>query len=229
MWEHRREFVAGLTAIGEAMDLVEATPGLTVLSDAADATSSGASGDSTCLLRAILTRQWDQRCLLAVVDAPAARKAYGAGVGAEIDLRIGGTLDPGRHAALDAHVAVEGLFGGRFAYENGTREDGGPTAVVRSGCCTILITTRPVYVVGQAVYRYHGLEPGDFDVVVVKSPNGFRTYYRDIAERIVAVDCPGSTSANLQSLPYRRCRRPMFPLDEVGVFEPVVQYIEPGR
>ena len=34
-----------------------------------------------------------------------------------------------------------------------------------------------------------------------------------IAPRIVPVDAPGSTSANLRTLPYRHCPRPIFPLD----------------
>ena len=53
----------------------------------------------------------------------------------------------------------------------------------------------------------------DFALVVAKSPNGFRTWYESIAERIVAVDAPGSTSANLHSLPYVKCQRPMYPLE----------------
>jgi microcystin degradation protein MlrC len=77
-----------------------------------------------------------------------------------------------------------------------------------------LVTTRPVFVVGRRVFQQHGLEPELFDLVVLKSPNGFRTWYEAIARRIVAVDVPGSTSADLRSLPYSRCRRPIFPLDD---------------
>ena len=66
---------------------------------------------------------------------------------------------------------------------------------------------------GRRLFLSHGLDPRDFDIVVLKSPNGFRTHYQDIAARIVAVDVPGSTSANLHSLPYRNCVRPIFPLD----------------
>ncbi len=53
----------------------------------------------------------------------------------------------------------------------------------------------------------------NFDLVVAKSPNGFRTWYESIASLIVPVDAPGSTSANLKSLPFQRCLRPIFPLD----------------
>ena len=42
-----------------------------------------------------------------------------------------------------------------------------------------------------------------------------------ICKRIVAVDCPGSTSANLRSLPYKNVNRPIFPLDD-GVTADIV-------
>ena len=229
MWDHRRRFVADLVGVEEALDVVAATQGLTVLSDAADATSSGASGDSTCLLGALLRREWTRRSLVPVVDAAAAGAACAAGEGAQIDLEVGGSLDARRHRKVALRARVQGVYGGRFTYENGRAEDAGPTAVVRAGACTLLITSRPVYVVGQAVYRAHGLDPASFDAVVVKSPNGFRTYYERIADRIVAVDCPGSTSAVLTSLPYAACRRPVFPLDPDTTFEPEIQYIDPGR
>ena len=77
-----------------------------------------------------------------------------------------------------------------------------------------MVTERSVYVVGRNVFESHGLDPREFDVVVVKSPNGFRTWYEEIAARIVSVDVPGSTSANLKSLPFEHCVRPIFPLDE---------------
>ena len=56
-------------------------------------------------------------------------------------------------------------------------------------------------------------------MVVLKSPNGFRTHYEEIASRIVSVDVLGSTSANLHSLPYRHCVRPIFPLDPAEEIE----------
>ena len=46
MWENREKFVAELTPINEAIKLAKASEGLTIFSDAADAPSSGASGDS---------------------------------------------------------------------------------------------------------------------------------------------------------------------------------------
>jgi microcystin degradation protein MlrC len=47
----------------------------------------------------------------------------------------------------------------------------------------------------------------------VKSPNGFRAEYEPIARKIVLVDTPGVSSANLHSMPYRKVPRPIYPLD----------------
>jgi hypothetical protein len=38
--------------------------------------------------------------------------------------------------------------------------------------------------------------------------------------RMVDVDAPGSTSANLRSLGHTRCPRPIFPLDDAVPFAP---------
>ena len=43
---------------------------------------------------------------------------------------------------------------------------------------------------------------------------GFRPHYESIADSIIPVDVPGSTSANLLSLPFVNVARPIFPLDK---------------
>lgn len=214
MWENRALFQASLTPLGEAIRLAENQDGLTVFSDAADATASGASGDSNAILRGLLDHRYSGAALLAIVDAPAAARAFEAGVGSSCPVPLGGTRDPGRFIPLTVNARVKSLHDGTFIYEDGTVARAGRTAVLVIGKIHLVVTTRPVYVVGRRVFQQHGLEPELFDLVVVKSPNGFRTWYEAIARRIVSVDVPGSTSANLRSLPFSKCRRPVFPLDD---------------
>ena len=214
MWENRRSFVAELTPLDEAVRLAESTEGLTVFSDAADSTGSGAPGDSNAILKGLLEFGYSGRALAPIVDAPAVAAAEDAGVGARLTIPVGGTLDPERHSPLEIPVYVKGLFDGDFTYEDGTAGRAGRTAVLVLGNHTIMATERPVYIVGRNVFLARGLDPEDFDLVVVKSPNGFRTHYEPIAARIVPVDVPGATSANLKALPFERCVRPIFPLDE---------------
>ena len=61
MWEHRELFQAELTPLDEAIRIAEASPGLTVFSDAADATASGASGDSNAILKGLIAHNYSRR------------------------------------------------------------------------------------------------------------------------------------------------------------------------
>ncbi len=214
MWEQRKLFQADLMSLDEAIQVATETDGLTVFSDAADATASGASGDSNKILEGLLAAGYSQSALVPIVDAPAAQAASQAGLGATVEVTLGGTLDTGRFQPLAVTARVISLHDGHFLYENGMEAKAGSVAVLRVGSIDILVTSRSVYVVGRQVFTHHGLDPQDYDLVVVKSPNGFRTHYEQMASSIVPVDVPGSTSANLHSLPYTHCPRPIFPLDE---------------
>jgi microcystin degradation protein MlrC len=65
------------------------------------------------------------------------------------------------------------------------------------------------------LYRSVGLEPRDAQIVVVKSPAGFRAAYGPFAAEMLILDAPGACTPNLRSLPFRHVRRPLHPLDEV--------------
>ena len=214
MWENRDLWMAELTALPEAVATAQKTPGLTVFSDAADATSSGAPGDSNAVLKELLAQEYSGRALIPLVDVSAVAAAFAAGVGRKITIPLGGTMDPTRHTPFTTLVYVKSLHDGAFAYENGVVEQAGRTAVLTIGNIVLLTTERYVLFVGRRVFQAFGLEPQDFSLVVAKSPNGFRTWYESIASRIVHLDTPGSASLNLESLPYEHCVRPIYPLDE---------------
>jgi len=55
-------------------------------------------------------------------------------------------------------------------------------------------------------------DPARFDIVVVKSPHCQPQFFQAKADRMINVDAPGATSANLPTLGHRRCARPIFPL-----------------
>ena len=213
MWDNRTHFVAPLTPPLEAIQIAEKTNGLTVFSDAADATSSGASGDSNAALRELIEHDYSGTALLPLVDASAVQTALTAGVGAHIRVMLGGSIDRQRHQPIECEAYVKSLSDGHFLYSDGLPGHAGPTAALCIGRYTLMVTTLPVNIMDRHVFMACGLLPEHFDLVVCKSPNGFRPHYEHIVRRIVAVDLPGSTSANLRSLPFVRCPRPIFPLD----------------
>jgi microcystin degradation protein MlrC len=199
-----------------------------VLIDAADATSSGASGDSNVILAAVLKRGYPGRGLFPIVDTPAVATSMRAGVGATIEVALGGTLDPARFTPNTVAARVRSLADGQFRYESHGfgPADAGLTSVLEIGRHVVVVTSRQVSHFDRALFLANGLDPKDFDLVVQKSPHCPHYCFRDWATQLIGVDAPGSTSANLPSLGHTVCRRPMYPMELDTPFEPRVQIFQ---
>ena len=221
-WEHHAVMQVPLVSLNEMarIALAHAT-GTIALVDAADATSSGASGDSNAILRKLMEAEYKGRTLLPIVDAAAVTVAFAAGIGGRLETTIGGTRDPGRFQPLRITATVRLLSDGRFRSESfGEEWLAGPTAVLESSNFTIVVSSNAINLYDRSFYFAHGQNPQNFDAVVVKSPHCQHHMYADWCEKMINVDAPGSSSANLPYLGHTRCPRPIFPLDKNVKFLP---------
>lgn len=221
-WEHHEKMRVPLKSLDEMAAIVKShTSGTLGLVDAADATSSGASGDSNAILRKLIETGCTVCVLLPIVDEPAAKMAFAAGIGSTITTKIGGTLDPQRFKPLEIIAKVRLLADGRFRSESfGEEWLAGPTAVLEAGNFTLVVSSRAVNLYDRSFFYAHGQNPARFDAVVIKSPHCQPHMYADWCTQMVHVDAPGSSSANLPYLGHTRCARPMFPLDADVPFQP---------
>ncbi len=221
-WEMREHLQQPLLSLEESVRIAgEEIAGRVVLVDAADATSSGASGDSNAVLRGLLDAGYKRTLLLPIVDAPAVTAAFEAGVGRTIRTAIGGTLDAKRFRPLELTAEIRMLSDGRFRSEsNGEIWNGGRTAVLQADNVTVVVTSHAVSLFDRSLFLAHGQDPATFDAVVVKSPHCQPRFFADGAKRLINIDAPGSSSANLPYLGHTRCRRPVFPLDQGVTFAP---------
>ena len=228
-WIHRHRMQGKLIPLDRAIAQARRMAGPVIFTDAADATSSGATGDSNAILAGLLRAGYEHSVLLPIVDPAAAAAAHAAGVGATVRVRLGGAMDP-RFTPVEVRAEVEMLSRGRAALEtSGNALDAGPTAVLRAGNITILAMTRAVSLFDRAMFLAHGLDPRRYHLTVVKSPHCEYHMFDEWAEKDFNVDAPGATSADLRSLGHRICRRPMFPLDDDVAFAPVVQVFRRAR
>ncbi len=201
--------------------LLPAPPGLTVLVEPSENIGGGAPGDGTGLLRAMLKHRLPN-CAIAINDPEAVAQLASLPLGVRVTLPVGGKgsrLDAG---PLSLEVELLSRRDGHFKLEDkqshlasmcGDAFDMGPCAVVRHAGVTILLTSRrtPPFDLGQ--WRSQGLEPKDFSFIGVKAAVAHRRVYDPIAARMLWVDTPGPCTSNVRALPYRRIRRPVFPLD----------------
>jgi microcystin degradation protein MlrC len=223
-WEHHEAMQVPLSSLEESVRLAAETEGTVIMVDAADATSSGASGDSNAILRALVEAGYRGRALIPVVDEDAVGAAFEAGVGNIVETRAGGTLDPGRYHPLPVRGRVRLLFDGRIRSESfGGSWYSGETAVVDADNYTLVLTSRPVHLYDRSLFYACGQDPKRFDLVVVKSPHCQPHMFQAWCGRMIHVDAPGATSANLRSLGHTRCARPVFPLDPDVPFTPRVE------
>lgn len=227
-WTDHERMRVPLVSLDEmARRLQQHRGGTVALVDAADATSSGASGDSNAILRTLLGAGYRGRTLLPLVDAPAVAMAFRAGIGATIQTQVGGTLDPARFQPLPITARVRLLSDGRFRSESfGEEWYGGPTAVLEADNFTLVVTSRGVNLYDRSPFLSQGQNPRDFDAVVVKSPHCQPHMYAEWCAQMIHVDAPGSSSANLPYLGHRRCPRPIFPLDAEVPFQPQARFFE---
>ena len=227
-WEHHEKMQVPLTSLADAARITkENASGTVVLVDAADATSSGASGDSNAILRALLEADYRGAALIPIVDPGAVAAAFAAGVGKPVRTTVGGALDSGRFTPLPIEGRVRMLSDGWFHSET-TRElwQAGKTAVVQAEGFTLILTSRAVSLYDRALFLAHGCDPQQFGAVVVKSPHCEPQMFKTWAARYVDVDAPGSTSANLRSLGHTKCKRPISPLNPDVKFTPEVKLFQ---
>lgn len=219
-WEKRAMMQQPLLALEEAISIAKNATGRVVLVDAADATSSGASGDSNAILAELIRQGCTRTALVPCVDEPAVRACIAAGIGAEISVNIGGTLDP-RFTPVRVTGRVRVLSDGHMNSEShGEHWYAGPSAVLQAGPNTIVLTSRPVSLYDRTPFLVNGQDPAAFDMTVVKSPLCQPRFFNDGAQHVLNIDAPGSTSANVKGLGHTVARRPLYPLEDDFIYSP---------
>lgn len=111
VWGLRDAMAPPFVSMDEALSRVASHDGEKplVLADTADNPGIGAAGDSTFLLRRLIERTIGGVALAPLWNPQATLIAFEAGIGARIDVRIGGKLGPASGDPVDANVTVMGL------------------------------------------------------------------------------------------------------------------------
>jgi microcystin degradation protein MlrC len=208
-------------AVREAHALAD---GLVVLSDSADATTSGAPGDSTHVLRELLKYDWPRPALVTLVAPEVVEEARRKGVGAEMTTALGGVRDSRFSRPLPLTARVADLFDARFVlFGHLARNlpiDMGPSVVLRSGNVHVVVTSRSGPHFAPELFRSAGLDPFAASVLIAKSPCGFRAAYQARAKKILVVKAPGCAPSDFWTYDYHNIPRPLWPWDEIPSWDP---------
>ncbi|MFN7734424.1 MAG: M81 family metallopeptidase [Pirellula sp.] len=220
IWENREAMIGDLIDVERALDEVEEWPGLRFgLLDMGDNVGGGSAADGTVLARALCERNLGPS-LVCIADAPSVQQSIAAGIGAKLELAIGGRTDAFHGQPLPLRVEVLSLHSGRFS-ESESRHGGivefdqGPTTVVKA-CehpLTLLLTSKRMVPFSLQQLLSCSVDPKAFRVVIAKGVHAPLAAYRGVCDRFIRVNTPGSTCADLRQLQYHHRRHSLFPFE----------------
>ena len=174
------------------------------------------------VLGAILDAGLEEVAAFAVCDPQAVAQMQSAGVGARVNLELGGKLDmPAlglRGAPRSVNGIVKRIVEGRYRNEGpmarGESVDMGPSAVLDTGKVEIVVISRQVEPYDIATWRHLGIDPRAKRYLMLKSRVHWRAGLGHVARATIECAGVGVCTSDYGQLRFRRVRRPSYPLDE---------------
>lgn len=191
------------------------------LLDMGDNIGGGAPGDSTVLAQLCLALKPGITTFVCLFDPESVFESECVGIGGTATLRMGGKQKTTPAPPLLCEVTVRSLHNGSFR-DSEPRHGGfvefsmGRTAIVTTEQgMTIMLTSRPVLPASPQQMISCGLDPKDFDLLILKGVHLPVAAYKDICLAFLRVNTPGITTAEMNTLSYEHRRQPLYPFEEL--------------
>src|SRR5580658_1741186 len=212
IWDLREETQIRQLSMAAALERMgAANVGPLVVADLADNAGGGAPADSTFVARAILEKGLRDVGLALFYDPQAVAFCFEVGVGAEIDLRVGGKLGPASGAPLDLRATVRGLTPNAHQVGLSGMVALGDAAWIEVAGVHFILCSQRTQCFHPTAFTALGLDPMELRSIVVKSTNHFRAGFDPIAADTIYVDAPGAIRSDFANIPYQRFKAPYWP------------------
>ncbi len=207
IWENRHEFVFTTEAypMEECLKIaLEEKSAPIIIADSGDNPTAGASEDLAIALDILIKQRVKNALMAVIVDEAAYDKCVAAGVNSHVDLDLG-RLDPtkeqGSPLSIRAQVKKIGL------------SKGIPSVILRVDDIDVIVTTKRTAVYDPELLADLGLDPREYEIIVVKS--GYLSpEFQALTKRALLALTPGDTNLLLETIPYQVTKRPIYPLDK---------------
>ena len=228
-WRQRETFIYRPEPLEDSMTRAQALaasdgPGPVLLLDHYDNTASGGTMDSTKVLAAILAGQLDDVAAFGIFDPEVVKQMMAAGIGAEINVVLGGKLAtpaiPRQSLPITVTGRVKLLADGRFpatvAMSRGMTMNMGQCGVLVVGGVEIVVISRHIEPFDPGCFRAVGIEPMSKKYIMLKSRIHYRVGFRTLVKATVECAGVGVCTSDYTELKFSRVRRPIYPLDELN-------------
>jgi len=145
------------------------------------------------------------------------QQAIQAGVGANIDINLGGKLGPLQGQPIVAKAYVKSITDGRFKNRPGAMFEGvyfdlGKMCRLIINGVDVIIASRAEQVYDEEPFLMHGIDIMTYKIVALKGANHFRARYNKIAGKIITANTIGLSSADIMSFPRKNLNKDLWPM-----------------
>jgi microcystin degradation protein MlrC len=209
-----RKFVDEIVATIAAAE-IDPLKGPLVVADYADNAGGGAGSDSTFLLEALLEARIDGVALGMIWDPVAVNFAHDAGVGASIDLRLGGKTGATAGSPLDVRATVTAVREDAAQRALGLELTLGRSAALEIDGIAVVVNSERQQVFSPTCFADHDIDLAKLRAVIVKSAQHFRAAFEPIARAILYCESPGVMNRVYPPERFDRVTRPIWPIDDI--------------
>jgi microcystin degradation protein MlrC len=202
-------FLAPEDAVAQALRIsADAThAGPVVIADTQDNPGAGADSNTAGMLRALVAANAQDAAVGLFYDPAAAAAAHAAGVGATLDLTLGGKSGARGDESFHGRFEVVALSDGRCRYDgpmmHGMQVELGPVACLRIGGVFVAVSSTKAQMLDRNLFRVAGIEPERMKILVNKSSVHFRADFEPIARAVLVAKAPGPMTADPADLPWK--------------------------
>jgi len=208
IWDQRKnlQFDVETGSMDEAIQVaMESQDSAVFITDSGDNVTAGAAGDGTLALERLLAHHVTDAILAGIFDPEAVEQCSKAGIGAQVQLDVGGKID----YVYSKPLSITGTV---LSLPQGDPAGGKPDAVLQVEGVTLVLLSGHRAFTDPTHFQDIDMDPLTFNIVVVKEGYLFQGL-RDIAPKAIMALTPGFANQTLENLDYILVRRPIYPLD----------------
>ncbi|MFD0848998.1 M81 family metallopeptidase [Sphingosinicella xenopeptidilytica] len=211
LYELRHEIGFETTSLSleEALSRAASNPDLTIVADQSDNPGLGSPGDSTLALRWLLEHRVENAGLAILHDPEVVKIARKAGLGATIQVRLGGKTGRSSGDPLDLEVEVLSMLDDYmhpFPQDNAEPAfyPAGDIVALRCGGVEIVVGSKRCQCFSPSVFTALGIDPTQKSILVPKSTQHFYSAFATISDHILYMAAPGAAPPDPRQLNYKR-------------------------
>jgi len=229
LWVRREELrtVRPIYPIDEGVKMAMAREERPILLvDLGDDPGSACPADSPAVLEGLI-RHGAKDCALTIRDADIVRAGMEAGVGATLNMAVGGKIDQRFYKPLEITGVVKSIDDGRYticgpthggwgrevARDNFREANVGKRVVLRIGNKIDVIFSQSRTGKDRDFFKSAGIILEEKQILVVKSNQAHRASFDPVVASTIELNTPGVSTVDYASLPYKYLHRPIWPID----------------